>query len=52
MPEWKKIIFVNAIKTRVTKEGRSVEDIIRGYVKLTEQEKSEILDTLSSYGMV
>ncbi|MCY6957971.1 hypothetical protein [Clostridium brassicae] len=43
MPVWKKIIFVNAIRTRVNQENRTKEDIIKEYVKLTEEEKKEIL---------
>jgi len=43
MPVWKKIIFVNAIKARMEIEGRTAEDIIQDYPKLTEEEKVEIL---------
>lgn len=43
MLEWKKIIFVNAIKTRMVQEQREKEDIIEEYIKLTEEEKAEIL---------
>jgi len=43
MLSWKKNIFVNAIKARVTQESRSAEDIILEYTKLTDSEKIEIL---------
>lgn len=43
MPNWKKTIFVNAIRTRMIQENRTAEDIIKEYVKLTEEEKREIL---------
>lgn len=43
MPIWKKTIFVNAIKARMEMENRTAEDIIQEYVKLTEEEKAEIL---------
>ena len=43
MPSWKKIIFVNAIKTRMAQESRTAEDIIQEYTRLTAEEKAEIL---------
>lgn len=43
MPTWKKNIFVNAIKARMTLESRTAEDIIQEYTALTEAEKTEIL---------
>jgi hypothetical protein len=43
MPTWKKIIFVNAIRTRMIQEGRTADTIIAEYTKLTEAEKTEIL---------
>lgn len=43
MPIWKKTIFINAIKARMEMENRTAEDIITEYVKLTEEEKAEIL---------
>lgn len=43
MPTWKKSIFVNAIKARMTIESRTAEDIIEDYPKLSEAEKEEIL---------
>lgn len=46
MPTWKKTIFVNAIKVRMTQEGRIAEDIIAEYTKLTEDEKMEILASI------
>ena len=41
-----KIIFVNAIKARMVMENRTVEDIIQEYIKLTDEEKAEILAEL------
>ena len=46
MEEWKKIIFVNAIRTRMDYEDRRAEDIILDYTKLTELEKQEILEAM------
>ena len=46
MPEWKKIIFVGAIKSRMETENRTAEDIIQEYTKLTEEEKTEILQAI------
>ena len=46
MPTWKLNIFVNAIKARMEQEGRTAEDIIQEYTKLTEQEKVEILQAI------
>lgn len=43
MPEWKKLIFINAIKARMKLEGRIAEEIINDYPKLTTDEKTEIL---------
>ena len=43
MPTWKKNIFVNAIKARMTQEERTAEDIIEEYTALSEAEKTEIL---------
>lgn len=40
---WKKTIFVNAIKTRMKDEGRTAEDLIQEYIKLSDDEKIEIL---------
>ena len=47
MTAWKKTIFVNAIKARMLQENRSAVDIITEYTKLTETEKTEILEDLS-----
>jgi hypothetical protein len=47
MPTWKKIIFVNAVKTRMEQENRTAEDIIKEYTKLTDEEKTEILATIN-----
>lgn len=46
MLEWKKNIFVNAIKARMERESRTAEDIITEYTKLTEAEKQEILTAM------
>lgn len=46
MPVWKKIIFVNAIRARMKMEDRTAEDIIQEYTKLTEEEKTEILQAI------
>ena len=46
MPEWKKMIFVNAIRSRIKIENRTAEDIINDYPKLTVEEKIEILNEL------
>ena len=43
MPSWKKNIFVNAIRVRMTQENRTAEDIITDYTALTQAEKTEIL---------
>lgn len=48
MEEWKKIIFVNAIRTRMAYEDRRAEDIILDYTKLIEEEKKEILKVIQS----
>lgn len=48
MPEWKKSIFVAAIKARVDREQRTAEDIIQDYIKLTEAEKAEIIEALAA----
>lgn len=46
MLTWKRTIFVNAIKARMTQENRTAEDIIAEYTKLTEDEKVEIIASL------
>ncbi|MDF2520832.1 MAG: hypothetical protein K0R84_1460 [Clostridia bacterium] len=48
MPSWKKNIFVNAISTRMTTEGRTAEDIIMDYPALSDAEKSEILTAINA----
>mgnify|MGYP000046834459 CR=1 FL=1 len=47
MPEWKKLIFVNAIRARMRMEDRTVEEIIQDYPKLTNEEKAEILSEIN-----
>lgn len=46
MPEWKKNIFVNAIKVRMEREGKTAEELIDEYNKLTDTDKAEILSAL------
>lgn len=48
MPEWKKTIFVNAVKARMELEGKPAEDIIAEYTKLTDEEKTDILSAINS----
>ena len=48
MPERKKIIFVNAIRARMRMDGRTAEEIIQEYPKLTAKEKAEILKELGT----
>ncbi|MBU5485258.1 hypothetical protein KQI86_13020 [Clostridium sp. MSJ-11] len=48
MPIWKKTIFVNAIKSRMDQENRNAEDILQEYIKLTGEEKAEILSAINS----
>jgi uridine kinase len=43
MPAWKKNIFVRVVKRRMQDEGRTAEDIIQEYTKLTADEKADIL---------
>jgi len=43
MPDWKKNIFVRAIRARIEQEKRTAEDIIAEYPALTDEEKTEIL---------
>ena len=47
MPEWKKLIFVYAIRARMRMEGRTAEEIIQDYPKLTNEEKAEILSEIN-----
>jgi hypothetical protein len=47
MPVWKKIIFVNAIRTRMAQENKTADIIIAEYTKLTEAEKTEILSAIN-----
>lgn len=42
MAEWKKSIFVKAIKTRIEKGEGTLGDILETYTKLSEEEKQEI----------
>lgn len=39
-------IFVRVIRRRVKNENRTAEDIITEYTKLTEEEKTEILQAI------
>lgn len=43
MPVWKKNIFVNAIRIKMKQDGRTAEEVILDYPKLTDSEKQEIL---------
>ncbi|OPX46385.1 hypothetical protein CLHUN_02010 [Ruminiclostridium hungatei] len=46
MLTWKKNIFVNAIKARMSQEQRTAEEIIQDYAALIESEKMEILSAI------
>ncbi len=46
MPTWKKNIFVNAIKVRMTQESKTKEQVIADYVALSEIEKTEVLNSI------
>jgi predicted DNA-binding protein (UPF0278 family) len=48
MLEWKKNIFVGAIKARMERENRVAEDIITEYTKLTDMEKQEVLTAITA----
>lgn len=48
MEGYKLRIFVRAIKTRMELEGKTAEEIIADYVKLTDEEKAEILASVST----
>jgi hypothetical protein len=48
MSVWKKIIFVNAIKYRMKSESKTADVIIADYTKLTDTEKTEILQAINS----
>lgn len=41
-----KNIFVRVVQMRMTKEGKTAEEILAEYPKLTEQDKQEILSAL------
>jgi len=43
MPNWKKTIFVNAIKALIEAEGKPAAEIVATYTKLTEAERIELL---------
>lgn len=43
MAEWKKSIFVKAIRARVAKMEGTAEEIVDTYSKLSVEEKQEIL---------
>lgn len=47
MPEWKKNIFVNAIRARTREESRTAGEILTEYTKLLDSEKAEILQALN-----
>lgn len=48
MEGYKLRIFVRAIKTRMVQESKTAEEIIVDYVKLTEEEKTEILASVAT----
>lgn len=48
METWKKIIFVNAIKTRMKQENKTANVLITEYTRLTDAEKTEILGAIAS----
>ncbi len=48
MSSWKKNIFVRVITARMAAEGRTAEEIIQEYPKLTAEEKAEILKELET----
>lgn len=48
METWKKSIFVNAIKTLMQQENKTAEEIITRYTKLTDAEKTEILNAIEA----
>lgn len=48
MPEWKKIIFMKALKARMQQENKMPEQILSGYTKLSESEKAEILESINT----
>jgi hypothetical protein len=43
MKEWKLNVFVNAVKARMERENRPAEDIVAEYVRLTDEERNDIL---------
>ncbi|HHW03424.1 MAG TPA: hypothetical protein GXX35_11570 [Thermoanaerobacterales bacterium] len=48
MPAWKKNIFVRVITRRMAEESRTAEDILTEYPLLTEAEKTEIKNAITS----
>ena len=48
MEGYKLRIFVRAIKTRIELENKTADEIIADYAKLTEEEKTEILASVSA----
>lgn len=48
MEVYKLRIFVRAIKSRMKLENKTAEEIIIDYVKLTEEEKAEILTSIAT----
>ena len=46
MPEWKLKLFVDVIKQRMSNERRTAEEILSEYTKLTDDEKTEIKNSL------
>jgi len=50
MPLWKKNIFVRTVQYRMRTEGKTAEEILQDYPALTEEEKQEIIVTVTSSG--
>jgi len=46
MTEQKKNLFVRVVLYRMQQENRTAEDIIQEYPRLTEEEKTEILNAI------
>jgi len=46
MPLWKRNIFIRVVQRRMAEEGKTAEEILKDYPRLTEEEKQEILSGL------
>jgi hypothetical protein len=47
MEEYKLRIFIRAIESRMNSENKTSEEIITDYIKLTDEEKTEILSEVN-----